>query len=227
MKKSEIQKKLFEEFIEGRFPVTLAARLAFSSIGDIYLSIIRNLQGPFGLKLRQMYWKNKFKYMGKNVLLDTELIISGAENISISEYTWIDSSCRLDAILGDISIGKRVHIAHGSILSGGGGLIIEDYVGLSAGAKIYSHTEVPREGKRMSGPMIPWRYKAFISEPVILKKDSFIGANAVVLPGVTIGEGAVVGANSLVTKSIPDYKIAIGIPAKVIGRRSRVTQPDL
>lgn len=227
MKKAELQKQIFAEFIEGRFAFPLALRLGFSSLGDLYLSGIANLYGPFGLKLRQFYWQHQFKHMGKNVLLDIGLVISGPENISIAEYTWIDSYCRLDGILGEISIGKRVHVAQGCILGGGGGLVIEDYAGIAAGAKIYSHSEAPRDGKRMSGPMIPERYKAFVSAPVRIKRDAFIGANALVLPGVTVGEGAVVGANSLVTKDIPDYAVAIGVPAKVIGKRTRVTQPDL
>lgn len=226
MIKSKDQVKLFEQFIEGKFPLGLALRMGIVSLFDI-LPLLANWQGPIGMKLRQWYWKPKLKHMGKNVLLDTGLIITGPENISVSEYTWIDAYCRLDAVIGEIVIGKRIHIAHGCILGGGGGLVLEDYVGVSSGAKIYSHSEAPRSGKRMSGPMIPERYKAIVKGPVRLKRDSFIGAGAVVLPGITIGEGAVVGANSLVTKSIPDYAIAVGVPAKVIGRRKPVNQPEL
>lgn len=226
MNKTQLQKKMFEEMIEGSFPLGLAIRLGFSSIFDIQPWIV-NWHGPIGMKFRQYYWKNKFKSMGKNVLLDTGLIITGPEKISISEYTWIDAYCRLDAVIGSISIGKRVHVAQGCILGGGGNLVIEDYVGLAAGAKIYSHSEAPRGGKRISGPMVPERYKSLVSGPVTLKKDSFIGAGAVVLPGVTIGEGAVVGANALVTKDVPDYNIAIGVPAKPVGRRVKVNQPEL
>jgi len=227
MNKSELQKKMFEEFIEGRFRIDLGIRLGFSSIFDFYESAIVNLQGPVGMKLRQWYWKSKFRQMGKNVLLDVGLIITGAEKISIGEYTWVDSYCRLDSIVGSIAIGKRVHIAQGCILGGGGGLVIEDYVGVSAGAKIYSHSEAPGEGKRMSGPMIPERYKFINTGPVTVRKDAFVGANAVVLPGITVGEGAVIGANAVVTKNVPDYAIAVGIPAKVIGNRAKVSQPDL
>ncbi|RYY14386.1 MAG: acyltransferase, partial [Chitinophagaceae bacterium] len=53
-------------------------------------------------------------------------------------------------------------------------------------------------------------------EQVVLKKGCWIGANAIILPGVTIGENSVVGAGSIVTKSIPDRVVAVGSPARVV-----------
>lgn len=52
--------------------------------------------------------------------------------------------------------------------------------------------------------------------PIIIKNDAWIGTGAVILPDVTIGEGAVVGANSVVTKNVPQYTVVGGIPAKTI-----------
>ncbi|NLN76522.1 MAG: acyltransferase [Armatimonadetes bacterium] len=54
---------------------------------------------------------------------------------------------------------------------------------------------------------------------IVIGEDCWIGINAVISPGVTIGRGAVIGANSVVTKDIPEYAIAVGAPAKVIGYR--------
>lgn len=56
-------------------------------------------------------------------------------------------------------------------------------------------------------------------QPIILKGDNWIGANVTILKGVTIGEGAVIAAGSVVTKSVPDYSIAGGVPAKVLKYR--------
>lgn len=113
-----------------------------------------------------------------------------------------------------------------SVISGGGRVVIEDYVGISSGVKIYSHSEAPKDGKRMSGPMIYEEHKGMKSEKVHIKKDAFLGTNSVILPGVIIGEGAIVGANSLVRDSIPDYSIAVGVPAKIVGSRSKINVPD-
>ncbi len=57
-------------------------------------------------------------------------------------------------------------------------------------------------------------------QPITIGDDAWIGAHAVVLSGVTIGRGAVIGANACVTKNVPDYAIAAGVPARVIGYRS-------
>lgn len=57
--------------------------------------------------------------------------------------------------------------------------------------------------------------------PVIIEDHVWIGTRALILPGITIGEGAVIGAGSVVTKSIPPYSIAVGNPARVIKERTR------
>ena len=94
------------------------------------------------------------------------------------------------------------------------------------GVKIYSHTEASKNGKRMSGPMILEKDKGMITKPVHIKKDAFIGTNTIILPGVTIGEGAIIGANCVIRKSIPDYKIVIGNPPKLVGKRKKVSVPN-
>jgi len=226
--KSQHERELFEAMLEGKpIPFLSSVRLAFGSLFDPFRMFFINMPGPIGYKSRQIYYKRKLKSLGNNTLIDVGVIITGPENISIGEYTWIDSFVRLEGVLGEIKIGRRVHIASGCILGGGGGLEIHDYVGIGAGAKIYTNSEAPKNGKRMSGPMIPWRYKAYIREPVIIEKDAVVGANAVVLPGVRIGEGAVVGANSLVANDITPWSIVIGVPARIAGTRERVTVPDI
>lgn len=228
MKRTQFELELFEEMLEGKpMPFLPAARLALGSLFDPFRMILVYMPGPVGYKLRQIYYKRKFKFFGNNTLIDVGVLVSGAENISVGDYTWIDSFVRLEGVLGEIKIGRRVHIASSCVLGGGGGLEIQDYVGVGAGAKIYTNSEAPMDGKRMSGPMIPWRYKAYVRKPVTVEKDAVVGANAVVLPGVRIGEGAVVGANSLVVKDIPPWTIAIGVPARIAGTRAKVTVPDI
>lgn len=60
-----------------------------------------------------------------------------------------------------------------------------------------------------------------IGAPVVIKDHAWIGARATLLPGVTVGEGAVVAAGAVVTRSVPDYTVVGGVPAKVIGERNR------
>lgn len=228
MSKIERQRKAFEEMIEGK-PMSLATLLQFGvdALFDPLRMLITYMPGGTGYTLRRLYYHHILCQLGKNCLIDVGVSIKGAENVSIGDYCWIDSYCQLSGVLGDITIGRRIHIGSGSILASGGKLELQDYVGVSSGVMIFSNSETPKEGKRMSGPMIPERYKAFVRAPVVIEKDAFIGANSVVLPGVTIGEGAVIGANSVVTKDIPAWSIAVGAPAKVVGSRDKVTVPDI
>jgi acetyltransferase-like isoleucine patch superfamily enzyme len=85
---------------------------------------------------------------------------------------------------------------------------IEDDVLLGSGVHIYvnNHRYDRRDVHAIDQGYYP-------SKPVILKKGCWVGANSIILPGVTVGEGAVVGAGSVVTKSVEDYQVVGGTPA--------------
>ena len=115
-----------------------------------------------------------------------------------------------------IDIGKRVVIRPFSILAadpdnGGGDIVIEDDVMLGPGVNIYVNNH---RFDDTSKPIIDQGYS--ISKQVHIKKGCWIGANVIILPGVTIGENSVVGAGSIVTKDIPPMCVAVGVPAKII-----------
>ena len=130
---------------------------------------------------------------------------------------------------GEITIGRRIHIAPYAIISGTGGVYLGDYVGVGAFARIYSHSEAPIDGKRMSGPMIPESMKGMVTAPIRIEKDGLVGTGAVILPGVVIGQGAIVGANSFVPShtKIAAGTIHAGVPAKLVGLRKPVTVKDI
>ena len=104
----------------------------------------------------------------------------------------------------NVKIGKSAYIMNGVLLMASGGIIIEDYVLIAAHAKIISNDHDPY-------------YRPIITcQPVIIKEGAWIGAGAAIMKGVTIGKYAIVGANSVVTKDVPDYAVVVGVPAKVI-----------
>lgn len=115
-----------------------------------------------------------------------------------------------------ISLGQRVIIRPGNMLfadprEGGAGITIEDDVMLGSGVHIYVHNH------RFDDPDIPIIEQGYYaSKAVVLKKGCWIGASSIIMPGITIGENAVVGAGSVVTKSIPPRVLAVGNPARVI-----------
>ena len=104
----------------------------------------------------------------------------------------------------NVRIGKSVYIMNGVLLMASGGIIIEDYALVAAHAKIISNDHDP------------YFRPALTCKPVIIKEGAWIGAGAAIMKGVTVGKYAIVGSNSVVTKDIPDYAVAVGVPAKVI-----------
>ena len=212
----------FKTYREGRnISLKKKFKIFIDALIELPFEIIVNFPGSIGIGLRSLTFPFRLKACGVRNIFSENLVINGFRNISIGSYTWIDKSVNISASFGEVSIGDRIHIAPYSILNGGGGLYIEDYVGIASFVQIYSHSEVPLRGKRMSGPMISEDEKGFRSAPVYLRKDSFIGAGSIILPGITIGEGSIISANSVVTKSTDPWFIYSGNPAVKIGRRRR------
>jgi dTDP-4-amino-4,6-dideoxy-D-glucose acyltransferase len=228
---NDLAVKAFLEFREhGRIPLRYAAPLAArAAVTDIPVAVILHWPGPIGMRLRQLYFRFRFGSMGENVIVGTGVQVTAPKNIAVSDHVFIDHHVTLDAMLGEITIGRRIHLAPYAIIAGGGGVHLDDYSAVGAFARLYSHSEAPIDGKRVSGPMIPERMKGMITAPIRLAKDSLVGTGAVLLPGVTLGEGAVVGANSLVPArtTIPPWAIYAGVPAKLVGLRERVIVPDI
>ena len=211
-----------------RGPFPLMTRLALRALWrDPLLYVLRNYPGGVGMKLRECFYKRKLRFMGRCVLIDEGVRIDGQENITIKDFVWIDKDVRLFSPWGSITIGRRVHIAEHVLISGGGHVTIGDYAAIARGASIYSHSEAIVSGKRMSGPMVPEAQKGMRSAPIRIGKDALVGVHAVVLPGVTIGEGAIVGANALVNRDVGDWDIVFGSPAKVVAKRPKVTEEDI
>jgi maltose O-acetyltransferase len=113
-----------------------------------------------------------------------------------------------------ITIGRRSIINQQCCLDGRGGLTIGDNVNISAGVWILT------DSHDMHDPSFPE-----ILAPVIIKDHAWIGSRALILPGVTLGEGAVVAAGAVVTSSVEPYTVVAGMPARPIGTRSRKLKP--
>lgn len=105
-----------------------------------------------------------------------------------------------------ISIGKNVFINHACSFLDLGGITLEDHVLI--GPKVNLITE--------NHPLDASNRRGMLCQPILIKRNAWIGAGATILPGVTIGENAVVAAGAVVSKNIPDNTVVAGIPAKVI-----------
>lgn len=161
----------------------------------------------------------KFASIGQDVTIWEKAKIAFPELITIGDSVIIDDFA---FIVGGVktSIGSFVHIASFTSITGGGEFIMEDFTGLSGGVKIYTGNE-DYSGECLTNPTIPYPYRKPTRSFVHIKKHAIVGANTVILPGVVIGEGASIGANSLVTKDCQPWKTYFGSPAKVIKTRPK------
>lgn len=103
-----------------------------------------------------------------------------------------------------IKIGNNVFINSNSLLMARGGITIEDDVMIAGNVQLLSnnHDEYDRQ--------------ILTCKEIHIKKGAWIGAGVSILPGVTIGEYAIVGAGAVVTKDVGDYEVAVGVPAKIV-----------
>ena len=120
---------------------------------------------------------------------------------------------------GRIDIGAHVRINQGTVIEAAA------HVGIGDDCLIGEYVSIRDADHGMSadGPM---RLQDQKTAPIVIGRDVWIGRGAAVLKGVTIGDGAVVGANSVVTKDIPPFAVAAGVPAWVIKMRSGPGGPD-
>lgn len=122
--------------------------------------------------------------------------------------------------VSDVVIGRYVHIGSGVFLHGGERVVIEDFVSVSSGSRIFTSSDTMEGG--LIGPQIPAQYRAPVhSKPVVLKRFSCVFAQSLVLPGVTVGEGAIVAAHSVVKHDLEPWTVYGGSPLRVLGTRDR------
>lgn len=119
-------------------------------------------------------------------------------------------------------IGPNLYIGNGKNIKMGSGCRINEHVYLEKvtlgnDVLIAPHVSILSRMHAFDRTDVPISQQGYSEElEVIISDDVWIGRNAVVLPGVTIGRGAIVGAGAVVTRSVPDFAIVAGVPAKII-----------
>jgi galactoside O-acetyltransferase len=161
-----------------------------------------------------------FAAIGQGVLIDRTALWFGAERIRIGSHTRVDAYCVIQAGEGGVVLGDYVHLATGVTIGGAAGVEIGDFCGLSRGVAIFSSNDDYTRGA-MTNPMVPMEYRNVTSARVRLEKHVIVGSGSVIMPGVSIGTGASVGALSFVHKPVPEFAIAFGNPLRMIGTRDR------
>ncbi len=155
-------------------------------------------------RVRGVYWSarlgTKRLKVGRNVLIESDRLRLG-QNVML-----YDGGQYITGPNGWINIGKNCHIARLSILSGAGGIDIGDGCSISSLVAIYSL------GGDMSAPSI--HEAKPIYNPVKIGRNVYMGVGAKVIPGITIGDGAVIAAGAVVIRDVPPSHLARGVPAQ-------------
>lgn len=196
------------------------------SYGNDYDKYRERWKSHYGVKLEKYVYKNISNDLAGSSfgMISTRVPDSGKIYSGRYGEAFVGKDTRIDDFLvislGDEKsvIGAFVHIAPFCLISGKNGFIIGDFSGLSAGVKIYT-ASADYSGRAISHPPTPKAFRRPQEGPVIIGRHCILGANTVVLPGVTIPDGVAVGANSLVNETLDPWMIYAGNPVKAIGER--------
>lgn len=204
---------------------------------ELIIMLFQDMPGAIGIFFRNLFYPVLFKKVGTGVSFGKSVTIRHPYKISIDDDVVIDDYCVLDAKglnNNGISIGENIFIGRGSILSCKNGDIIlgknvvvgfnsEIFSGskvvIGEGTLIAAYVYIIGGGHDYSRVDIPISEQEKPSYGIKIEKNCWIGAGAMVFDGVTIGEDTVIGAGAVVSKDIPPFSIAAGVPARVAKSR--------
>lgn len=163
----------------------------------------------------------EFKSKGEDVFIHQQAIIKHSQLCTIGSHVAIDNGVTFST---QVEIGDYVHIAPFVCTIGGKSnkVVFKDFSFAAAGTKIVVGSE-DYTGEGLVGPTIPLKYRKLILQDIVFERFSGCGVNCAIMPGVTFGEGAILGANSLATKNLEPWTIYVGSPAKPVKIRNRET----
>lgn len=157
--------------------------------------------------------------VGENVAVHETCVLVDMEAISFGDNVRIDPFTLLSAAGGWLRFGDFIHVSSNCSILAASGVEVGDFANLSAGVRIFSRTD-DYSGEFLTNPTVPPAFTNPPAErPVRLGRHVILGANAIVLPEVEIGEGAAVGAGALVRRSLEPWGIYAGVPAKFLRNR--------
>jgi len=218
----------------------------------LYACFVNYLPGDIGLGIRYYYWKKRFKYLGRNVRIETGTYFQNPKFISIDDNTWIDrdvvilgglddsqrekikkENIHYKGLPGEVYIGKNVHIGIGCVLSGiESGLYISDDCTFSAHCKVYAFSHhykskiEPRKRVCFGSRGLP-EHQCLFTGSVYFGKNTGLAMNCVVLPGTAVLEDCFVKIGSVLRQTTYEHNSVInGNPASVIASRYGQQNPD-
>jgi acetyltransferase-like isoleucine patch superfamily enzyme len=166
-----------------------------------------------------------FKEFGAGSRIDPPFRFYGLNWISLGENVMVNGGCWMQVVPGHaddktakLIIKSHAGIGMGAHISAARQVVIEEFVLLGRNVHISDHAHAY---ENISAPISQQGINRIA--PVTIERETWLGENVLVLPGVTIGKHCVIGANSVVNTSIPDFSVAVGAPARLIKQYNRET----
>src|SRR4029079_7562580 len=239
------QDQLFDRRTSARekYAALVVGRPGFSALvkHELITLMAQNTPGALGLVLRKTLYPSLLGGCGRNVVFGQNVVLRHPHKVRIGDDVVIDDNCLIDAKGGGnrgITIGNGVFIGRNTILScKDGDIDIEDRANIGFNSEVFSASSV-RVGSDtliaaycyiiggdhdFSDPSQPVLAQSRRSRGVIVGTGAWLVARAMVLDGVSMGDGAVIGAGAVVREAVPARAIAVGVPARVVGQRDGVT----
>jgi acetyltransferase-like isoleucine patch superfamily enzyme len=152
--------------------------------------------------------------VGAGVVIEDTALVFHPDHVFVGDRVYVGHYAVLNGYhCGELHLGAGTWVGQHVLLHGAGGLFVGAEVGIGPGVRILTshHADPGRDHPLMQG--------ALTLAPVRIGDGCDLGCNAVILPGVTLGRGVQVGAGAVVTRDLPDYAVAMGVPARVTRTR--------
>jgi acetyltransferase-like isoleucine patch superfamily enzyme len=162
--------------------------------------------------------ESQFAHLGKGVVIEPGVLVFHPENIEIGDNVYIGHYSILKGYYQNkMVIGSGTWIGQQCFFHSAGGLTIGRNAGIGPSVRIItsSHAE--------EGMAVPILHSRIEFAPVCIEDDCDVGVGAILLPGVTVGRGAQVGAGAVVSRDVDPYTVVAGVPARIVRRRDGST----
>lgn len=170
--------------------------------------------------IRTGYYKSIMKELGDGTIIKKNVKIIGANKISIGKKcvilpntvlsTWQQNTSNIPCLIikDGVHIGDGCHLTANNLITIGKGTLLGKHITITDN----SHGDMDKEDSKV----VPYKRKVISKGPVVIGDRVWIGDKATILPGVSIGDAAIIGANSVVTKDVPSRSVVVGVPARII-----------